>query len=157
MNCKTLKHNYSAHMDGQLSQKEFEAVSDHLRDCPTCQAWADEMEGTWQLLGSVPGAAASPFFQTRVRAKVATEKPDRETSLGVRILIPVSATALLVLGVLFGSLLGMNGNGYTAPQTQTDWMDGLHLDSFDAIPSTSIGAAYFETAGNDLSEDGGAP
>jgi predicted anti-sigma-YlaC factor YlaD len=157
MNCKTLKRNYSARMDGMLPPKEEERLAAHLRDCPNCRSWTCELESAWQMLDDVSEARSTPCFYTRLRARMNSEPQAKSLPRSVRILLPVSATAVLALGIFLGSVVGMNGKGYAAPQSETEWIDALHLDSFDAFPGTSFGEAYFETGETIHPEEGGAP
>ncbi|NQT24366.1 hypothetical protein HQ585_03325 [candidate division KSB1 bacterium] len=133
---------------------ETDEICAHLRDCPNCSQWASELESAWQMLEADPGAKPSPYFYTRLRARLDSETQSSPWS--VRILLPVSATVVLVLGILLGSVIGTNGNGTTALQSQTEWIDGLHLESFDDIQSTSFGAAYFQSTESDNPTEGGA-
>jgi hypothetical protein len=99
----------------QLREQFLKAVSapaklpaeaaEHLRQCPACASEWDSLRKTWVLLGEWEAPAPSPYFDTRLQARLREEKA-APLKLGVLSWLrsrwqPVLATALS-LGLVAG-------------------------------------------------------
>jgi anti-sigma factor RsiW len=128
----------SAHIDGELSLVAREAVSRHLRDCPTCSARHEELVDVAAALATVPAELWSQeMTEQAVRAAGEPAPPQRPTrstdwSLPVATMLAVTGLATLAfIGPLsFSSLadsLSMNPFAAVAQGT------GLPLAAFLAV------------------------
>jgi hypothetical protein len=83
------------------------ALAEHLRACAECNTAADSLRKTWQLLDDWAAPEPSPYFDSKLQARLREEKanPERAGLLAWLSLRwqPVLAGALaLVLGVVLG-------------------------------------------------------
>jgi hypothetical protein len=112
MQCEEIHAHLADHLAGTLAPDVSGAVADHLRMCPVCGAEADDLNETWQMLGTVPGDrpdwapmrarfdAALDGYQHGLR--VESPRPGRFawiTTYGRQF---AGAAAVLVLGVSIG-------------------------------------------------------
>ncbi len=69
--CVSAREYVSVQLDGELPELELDRLETHLRFCPDCSAWADQVqEVTHRLRGAeleVPAAAGSFAYRRRTR------------------------------------------------------------------------------------------
>ncbi len=67
----------TAYLDGVLAPGERAEIEAHLEACPACQAERDRLASAIGLLSRLPRAEASPTFEQRFYARLATERAAR--------------------------------------------------------------------------------
>lgn len=147
MTCGEIQKRFSAYLDGELESDQKATMEVHLRGCEACQRALKTLTETWDLVVTIPEAESAPYFYTRLKARIASEERRRRWGWVERVLVPASAVAVVILGVLVGSTVGRNGEGWAGePSAEEKMVSSLYLDSFDDFPSTSLGEAYFGLA-----------
>jgi anti-sigma factor RsiW len=73
MKCDHLEQNAIAFLDGRLAPSERRIVEAHLAACSSCRERIQGVSGVMDLLGEWPGIQSSPFFQTRLAARLQEE------------------------------------------------------------------------------------
>ena len=73
MNCRDLELNAIAFLDGKLAPSERRAVEEHLAACPSCRERVQGFSSVMGLLGEWHDIQPSPFFQTRLAARLKEE------------------------------------------------------------------------------------
>jgi anti-sigma factor RsiW len=73
MKCKELETHAIAFLDGKLALSERAAVEAHLAACPACRERIQGFSSVMGLLGDWPAIQPSPFFQTRLAARLQAE------------------------------------------------------------------------------------
>ena len=114
MKCGKLETLWLPYLDGKLSSQERALVEAHLAQCSAC---AEQMEGFRQVsqsLESWQAPAASPWFEARLRQKVAEEAAPRGLAgwllaplTRFPVIAPVSVAVLLLLAALLISSGGI--------------------------------------------------
>jgi anti-sigma factor RsiW len=148
MTCRDVEKKLSAFLDGELEAGEKAAIASHARGCTACGTRLQAEKRLWNTLGALPGAAPSPYFYTRLSARLREKERSSAAGRFERILVPASALAIALFGFWLGYLAG--GNGEAASQTaqaQTAPASTAYLDTFDDIPAASLGDVYFALAG----------
>lgn len=88
----------------------MKAVQEHLGSCPDCALFAEEMKKTLSILNLEKNPEVTPFFYTRVKAKLENQQEAESFAtrrpMLVRVLQPVAFSLLLVLGIYVGIRLG---------------------------------------------------
>lgn len=147
MKCSVVKKRLSAYMDGELVNEQRLVVETHLRECETCQRELQALMEAWDLVGTLPEPELDFYFYKRLEARMAPGGEKRKSVWVDRVLIPASAVAAVILGIVVGSIVGRNGEWWAGELTVEEEMVGsLYLDSFDAFPNSSLGEAYFGLA-----------
>ena len=97
MACEAWTEKIDAYLDGELSEAEARAVSDHLRSCAACAA---ESLSRVQLKRAIQAGgrryAADPAFRARIQNSIASRRPARNRWFW----LPALATAMILL--IFG-------------------------------------------------------
>ena len=144
MKCKDIQRKLSAYMDGELSESERKQMSSHLEDCPDCVLALERLTKTWEILDLLAGAEPDPYFYTRLKARRASDKRERRESLIGHVLVPVCSVIVVMLGITMGSLAAKNGDAIAVESSvEEEMVNTLHLDSFNDLPTTSVGEAYY--------------
>lgn len=147
MKCSDVQTRLSAYMDGELVSEQKLIVETHLRECETCQRELQTLMEAWDLVGNLPEPELDLYFYKRLEAKMVSGGGKRKLAWVDRVLIPASAVAVVILGIVVGSIVGSNGEWWAGELTvEEEMVSSLYLDSFDAFPSSSLGEAYFGLA-----------
>ena len=156
MTCKQVQKKLSAFIDNELNQERANLIHEHLKDCPKCAEELEAINSVWDFMETGEQVEPSPYFWTRLSAEIThREREDRlKQNFWRKLLsnpVPLAAAAALIVGLIFGNFVGKalyptevyaNGNG---PE------EALALNTFDDLPSGSLGEAYYSL----LSENGG--
>ena len=73
MNCKHLEQDAIAFLDGKLAPTARRAVEEHLAGCASCRERIQGFSSVMGLLGDWHDIQPSPFFQTRLAARLQEE------------------------------------------------------------------------------------
>jgi len=66
--CSRARESVSAQLDGELPELELDRLETHLRICPACTAWAEEVRDvTWRLREAVLEEPAERIVLPRLR------------------------------------------------------------------------------------------
>lgn len=66
--CASARESISAELDGELTEQEFDRLETHLRVCPACTTWADEVrEFTLQMRDAKLETPLERFILPRLR------------------------------------------------------------------------------------------
>ncbi len=118
MKCGKLETLWLPYLDGKLSSQERALVEAHLAQCSAC---AEQMEGFRQVSQSLErwqAPAASPWFEARLRQKVAEEAAPRGLFgwlLAPLTSFPVSAPVSIAVLLLLAALLISSGGIRRSP------------------------------------------
>ncbi len=150
--CQEIRQKLSAYQDGEVSHPQRDNIEAHLQGCTPCRKYLADLGQTYQLINSLPQIKPDPMFTRRVMNSVA------DTSLWNRMLgkplrlfsIPSAAIAMIIVGLLTGTLLGnlLIQNPYfpsdhSSPDYSGREITLASLTIFDAIPKGSIADGYF--------------
>ena len=148
MRCQKVKRKLSAFLDGELSERKASRIAEHLSGCQHCQQEAAFLSSVWERLEEMREVDPSPYFWTRLNARIA-QVEDRRFSLdkvrGIlnRLLVPATAVAALVVGLWIGGAL-YDVHWVDKPDLWEQATASLYLDALDDFPAQSIGLAYTE-------------
>jgi anti-sigma factor RsiW len=73
MTCERMEQELIAYLDGRAAAAQRREVEEHLAVCADCGARAAEFQGVSSLLDEYPAAAPSPYFDARLRSRLAGE------------------------------------------------------------------------------------
>jgi anti-sigma factor RsiW len=73
MKCEKVSQELIAYLDGRLASAERSEMEEHLANCPTCRARAEEFRGIWRVMDELPSIEPSFGFDARVRQHLAAE------------------------------------------------------------------------------------
>ncbi|MDD5530440.1 MAG: anti-sigma factor [bacterium] len=104
----------SAFLDGELSEQERENIKSHVKDCPLCQKEAQGLTKLTELLNnSFLPIEPSPYFIPGLKQKIEDNEPmpakitiNDWISRIKHSLVPIGATALILLSFVAGNRIG---------------------------------------------------
>ena len=93
------------YLDGKLSDAERHSLEAHLAHCPRCREELEYTRHIQTLLARRPRETVSPYFWTRLTARLQQEIPPRAVRSGLdwafRRLVPVLGAVTVLLAILF--------------------------------------------------------
>jgi predicted anti-sigma-YlaC factor YlaD len=150
MKCHETQKLLSAYADGEMQAEKMRVIDAHVQSCGSCQRKIEEIESLWKALDVLPVANPSPYFYAKLASRIRAEERKPASGWSERLLIPISAAAIAVLGFWLGTLAGNNGDTTGKKTLTTDpIVSTSYLDTFDSVPTASFGEVYLALAGQD--------
>ena len=110
MKCRDFHNNLILFIEDDLPRNQMNEMTEHLNDCKECKVFTDEMKAYFKVIQLEKQVQVSPFFYTRLKARMENELPESSPGFGlktfVRILQPALYSLLLGGGILAGILTG---------------------------------------------------
>lgn len=152
---KTIQKKLILYLDGNLSERETAIVKEHLSQCRLCEKEIQALSAIWKNDSALEKITPSDYLWTKLEAQLNKLNEDSPYPL-IEKLIPVARlsimAALVVVAIFVGSYIGNVSNDvkkYDLKSTPGEYFwNTYNLDSFEPIPTESIGKA-FTLASND--------
>ncbi len=152
MKCKKVKRKLCTYLDNELNESQKAKNQQHLDHCSDCAREArllTQTQRTLKIWGDIePSAHFSATFWRKVAEQEASQPlhPSFLTPL-MHIPFAVAVATVLIIGLLLGGIIG----SYLLPQNseakiKSEYVATFALESFEALPSDSIGGVYFTLA-----------
>lgn len=114
MKCKTILRKLIFYFESTLSAKEMMEIEAHLSECDSCRALAAEMNSVMDIISLEKTPEVSPFFYTRVKARLESVSKNKRQTIGFpvweRVLQPALFSVLLLAGIFVGVVIGHQAN-----------------------------------------------
>jgi anti-sigma factor RsiW len=124
------------YIDNELSVEKRTAVEKHMEECVDCRSFLAFLQEEIQIIEKEKKPEVSPFFFTRLSARL-EEKPEYRTqSQWVRLAQPAFFSIMLVLGIFGGLRLGSNASSPKQNQPATSSIQ--MLNDFEDEPIESF-------------------
>ncbi len=133
-------------LDVAASAGEARSVLDeHVRDCSSCAAKLAGLRKTMALLDEWQAPEPSPYFDTRLAARMREEraKPEREAWLGW-FRAPVLAGALAIVMMMAGGIRFFTGGNQTSSVAQAPAPPGTAVGDLQALDKNEDLYANFD-------------
>ena len=98
------------YLDNELSVEMRAAVEKHLEICADCRSFLVFLQEGMQMIEKEKKPEVSPFFYTRLSARMDEKQEHQAQSQWVRLAQPAFFSILLVLGIYGGLKLGSNAS-----------------------------------------------
>lgn len=154
MNCKKIQNRLSQYLDGELTPVEKSSIETHLKTCQICRKLVKDFSDVWNLLNILPNPELQPYFHTRLQAKMYLKKTRHQKIWIKKILLSTSMVAIVCFGIFIGNITGINGSPSSFLK-ESEIYQSLYLESFNDIPASSLGEAYFELTTQSEFQEGG--
>ena len=152
--CKKARKHLIAYLNLQLEEKKAKEIEGHMARCPLCRKEAEELQATWNLLGSYSIDRDFPDLMPGILEKMDTAGNkytifEPIADLLFRIPAPALCLLMLILAIPPGTLLGKNlyftfstaQNTYLQ-ETYRAQSEELPLHVFADFPEQSLGTIY---------------
>ncbi len=114
MKCKTIHSKIIFFLDGELAPKEMELIKSHISECSDCSAFAVDLQKSMAILDSEKSPTVTPFFYTRLKAKLENQVGEQNEiyrrPVLIRVLQPAFFSILLIAGIYAGIKIGQPAN-----------------------------------------------
>lgn len=138
MNCKLYQKEFEKYLEGSLPESTRLQVAEHLEECTACHEEFRLLELAENLINEEKKLESNPFISTRVMARI--EEIERRPKESVfdnlfgkvfkPVLITVTLTAALLLGIVAGSLNNKADQSVQIPE-EISYMDDVFIESLD--------------------------
>ncbi len=156
MRCSRVQRKLSPFIDNELTGRQKEEIENHLKICRTCRETYESMLKFWQELVLPPIPELAPFLYTRILARLSEKSSVKPHQWLQRILVPLSTTVAVILGIVIGSIVGASGNvPDSVSVAENNITSSIDLGAFDDMPESSLGQIYYEFTGLQEQEDTG--
>ena len=136
MKNKCIHNDLIFYLDNELSVEKKIAVEKHLEECADCRGFLAFLKEGIQIIDSEKNPEVSPFFYTRLSARL-DEKSERQTqSQWVRLAQPAFFSLVLLAGIYGGLKLGSNASSPKVYQQANS--SGQMLNDFADEPIESF-------------------
>ena len=85
MQCREVRSQFTDYVSETLEEPGYSQIRQHLLDCASCCAEAEELKTIWTNLGSIPSAAPGPELRARFDVMLDAYKQVTETAGGYQV------------------------------------------------------------------------
>lgn len=136
MKTKCIHKDLIFYLDNELSEEKRTAVEKHLEECADCRCFLAFIKEEMQIIEKEKNREASPFFYTRLSARL-DERPElMPQGLWVRLAQPAFFSLMLIAGIYGGLRLGSNASSGIINQHPTSTIQ--LMNDFEAEPIESF-------------------
>jgi hypothetical protein len=124
------------YIDNELSAEKRMAVDKHLEVCADCRSFLAFLQEEMQIIEKEKNPEVSPFFYTRLSAKLEEKPVFRAQSQWVRLAQPAFFSLILIIGIYGGIKLGSNAS---FPKVKEPIASSIQMiNDFEAEPIESF-------------------
>ncbi len=135
MKTKCIQKDLIFYLDNELSVEMRTAVEKHLEECADCRSFLAFLQEGIQIIEKEKNPEVTPFFYTRLSARL-EEKPVYQTqSQWVRLAQPAFFSLVLLAGIYGGLKLGSNASSPKVYQQATNSAQMLNDFATEPIES----------------------
>ncbi len=131
MNCEKIQEKLSGFLNNELSAKDNQHITQHLKECAECQKELAELKSLNNLIEQFKPAVKYPYpsddFLVQVRRKVRTRYSDLPKPGILPRLIPIFASFAAVLIIVIGVTLYQNSENTT--QNKPRYLSALESEN----------------------------
>jgi predicted anti-sigma-YlaC factor YlaD len=152
MKCSKVKRMLSAYLDGEVSEKEKELITEHTATCATCKTKLEELSATNRIIDTVEDVEATPYFFTRLMKTIKDREKTQTVTIPFferirNIVVPVGAIAILLVSLITGQQIGkllyqIDTARSEAQNVEIEYL--LGVNSLDDIPEGIFSQTYNE-------------
>ena len=144
MQCRKAQRFVSLDLDGRLDESRRSALRTHLRNCPDCKRFAEQLGGMSDALAVVAAPEPIPGFTQRLMARLPERQSSGPLSRERRRAFRPAEVAAGGLGLAAGVIMAvlMNGEQVAATARAADLTQRMYAESFDPLPGGSAAANY---------------
>jgi len=124
------------YIDNELSVEKRTTVERHLEECSDCRSFLAFIQDGMQIIEKEKNPEVTPFFYTRLSARLDEKSEHQIQSQWVRLAQPAFFSLLLVIGIYGGLKLGGNASSPEVNQQATSSVQ--MLNDFAAEPIESF-------------------
>lgn len=136
MKTKCIHKDLIFYIDNELSAEKRIAVEKHLEECSDCRSFLVFLKEEMQIIETEKNQEVSPFFYTRLSARLEEKQVYQTQSPLVRLAQPAFFSLILLAGIYGGLKLGSNASSLLVNQQTSSGVQ--MLNDFAAEPIESF-------------------
>jgi len=136
MKTKCIHKDLIFYLDNELSVEKRTVVEKHLEECADCRDFLVFLQEGIQIIEKEKNPEVSPFFYTRLSARLEDKHEHQTQSQWVRLAQPAFFSLILLAGIYGGLKLGINASSPKVHQQATNSIP--MLEDFEAEPIESF-------------------
>ena len=136
MKNKCIHNDLIFYLDNELSAEKRNAVEKHLEECADCRSFLVFLKESIQIIDKEKNPEATPFFYTRLSARLDENPKYQPKSQWVSLAQPAFFSLVLLAGIYGGMKLG--GNASTQKENPQTASSVQMLNDFAAEPIESF-------------------
>jgi len=136
MKTKCIHKDLIFYLDNDLSVEKRAAVEKHLEECADCRNYLVFLQEGIQIIEKEKNPEVSPFFYTRLSARLEEKQVYQTQSQWVRLAQPAFFSLVLLAGIYGGLKLGSNASSPKVNQQATNSIQ--LLNDFEDEPIESF-------------------
>jgi len=148
MKCSRIKKKLSAYLDGEMSERERQIISQHLQQCEECNKELAALSAVRDAINTIDGMEVPPYFVTRLRQHIREQARPAPFFQRIRGLAVTAATAGAVVASLFiGNQAGKTLYQSIAQTTEpviAETNNVFGMSAFEEFPDGSLSDIYNE-------------
>ncbi len=111
MECAQVKKRLSTFLDNEVTAKENNQISEHIKSCMNCNNELEALSQVSDFLNVMDEVDVSPYFMVRLKQRIRSESSKGFIRLPFfesikRIAVPAGIAALFIISILSGNRLG---------------------------------------------------
>jgi len=135
MKCNQIHKKLIFYIGNELPVQQMAAIKNHLDACDECRGFLEFLRSELQVIDEEKNPEITPFFYTRLSARLDDKSKELATNSWLRIAQPAFFTVLLIAGIYTGISIGSNATSNPAnPQMSSI----VYLNDFKAEPIESF-------------------
>lgn len=123
------------YIDNELSVEKRIAVEKHLEECADCRSFLAFLQDGMQIIEKEKNPEVTPFFYTRLSARLDEKNVDQTQSQWARLAQPAFFSLVLLAGIYGGLKLGSNASSPVVNQQATSSVQMLNDFATEPIES----------------------
>jgi anti-sigma factor RsiW len=136
MKTKCIHKDLIFYLDNELPVEKRTAVEKHLEECADCRSFLAFIQESAQIMEKEKNPEVSPFFYTRLSARLEEKQVYQTQSQWVRLAQPAFFSLVLLAGIYGGLRIGSNASSPKVNHQATS--SALMLNDFAAEPIESF-------------------
>lgn len=136
MECRNIQKELIFYLDHDLPEEKMAIIGKHLDGCPRCSGFLKELEKSMGIIEAERKPEVSPYFFTRLSARLDEGPKLQEQTAWTRVLQPAFFTLLLMAAIYGGLRVGYYASRPVVQPQQTNVIPGM--DDFGDEPIESF-------------------
>jgi len=145
MDCPNIRNKLSAYVDGELSPETKALVDRHLETCADCRAVLVRLEAVESELDRLVDVEVKPYFETRLRQRIADRRRSRATGWFRLVALPAGTAVVMLLAAVAGAQLGRVLYGRRSSSTYQSTAAVSQTSTLDLLDGP--GGSFYVTGG----------
>lgn len=133
MKCEQVHKKLIFYLDGELPEEARKQIEDHLASCTMCSGFLSVLEANAEIIGQERKPEVSPYFFTRLTAKMEDAQPIPNEARWLRLALPVFFSALMIAGIYGGVKIGASAGHSKTTARITTGMTAI-VNDFESEP-----------------------